>query len=74
MFYNAGVDIHTDDRLGRLAVSDDGIEQRDRLVISHFRARGIPVCGVIGGGYAKDVDVLARRHALLHHAASAFAR
>ena len=73
VFYNAGVDVHAEDRLGRLALTDRGIEQRDRMVISHFRARGVPVCGVIGGGYSKDVDALARRHATLHHVASEFA-
>lgn len=70
-FYNAGVDVHADDRLGRLALSDDGIRRRDETVIGRLRAAGLPVAGVIGGGYAEDVAALARRHALLHHAASA---
>lgn len=74
VFYNAGVDVHADDRLGRLALTEHGIEQRERMVLAHFRARGVPVCGVIGGGYLRDVDALARRHAILHHVASEFAR
>lgn len=72
VFYNAGVDVHADDRLGRLKLTDRGIEQRERMVFSHFRARGIPVCGVIGGGYSKDVPTLAARHAILHRVASEF--
>ena len=32
------------------------------------RARGLPLACVVGGGYADDLDVLARRHALLHEA------
>ncbi|RNC96463.1 MAG: histone deacetylase [Oricola sp.] len=72
VFYNAGVDVHGEDRLGRLALTNHGIERRERMVISHFRMRGIPVCGVIGGGYSRDVDALARRHALLHHVADEF--
>lgn len=72
VFYNAGVDVHADDKLGRLALSDFGIEQRDRMVISHFRARGIPVCGVIGGGYLDDIMKLAERHSILHKVASEF--
>ena len=55
VFYNAGVDVHAEDRLGRLALSDDGLRARDTMVIGHFRALGIPVCGVIGGGYSTDV-------------------
>lgn len=73
VFYNAGVDVHRDDKLGRLALSDYGIEQRERLVLSHFRSRGIPVCGVIGGGYSDDVHQLAKRHSILHRVASEFA-
>lgn len=73
VFYNAGVDVHRDDKLGRLALTDFGIEQRDRMVISHFRARGIPICGVIGGGYSDDIQILAERHSILHRVASEFA-
>jgi acetoin utilization deacetylase AcuC-like enzyme len=72
VFYNAGVDVHAEDRLGRLALTDRGIEQRERLVLSHFRSRGIPVCGVIGGGYSKDPEALALRHIILHRVASEF--
>ena len=45
--------------------------QRDRMVIGHFRERGIPVCGVIGGGYSTDVAALAARHAILFEEAAA---
>lgn len=72
VFYNAGVDVHREDKLGRLALTDFGIEQRDRMVISHFRSRGIPVCGVIGGGYSDDIQALAERHSILHRVASEF--
>ncbi|WP_306120028.1 MULTISPECIES: histone deacetylase [unclassified Roseitalea] len=73
VFYNAGVDVHRDDRLGRLSLTDHGLEARERMVIAHFRARGVPVCGVIGGGYDRDIDALARRHATLHRVAAEFA-
>src|SRR5204862_8168558 len=58
VFYNAGVDPHRDDRLGRLALTDQGIAARDRLVIEAVRSRSIPLAGVIGGGYQDDVDAL----------------
>ncbi|UCI07442.1 histone deacetylase [Mesorhizobium sp. B1-1-8] len=73
VFYNAGVDVHAQDRLGRLSLSDDGLRARDAMVIGHFRARGIPLCGVIGGGYSTDVPALAARHAILFEAASGYA-
>ncbi len=68
VLYNAGVDPHVDDRLGRLALSDTGLAERERLVLRSVRACGLPLACVVGGGYADDLDVLARRHALLHEA------
>jgi acetoin utilization deacetylase AcuC-like enzyme len=68
VFYNAGVDPHADDQLGRLALSDEGLAERERRVLSACRARALPLACVVGGGYAHDLDLLARRHALLHEA------
>jgi acetoin utilization deacetylase AcuC-like enzyme len=72
VFYNAGVDVHHDDRLGKLKLTNADIAERDRAVIGFFRARDIAVCGVIGGGYSFDLDALAARHALLFEAAADF--
>lgn len=72
VFYNAGVDPHEDDRLGRLCLTDDGLERRDRQVIGFFRGRGIPLCGVLGGGYGRDAVAIAERHAILFRVASTF--
>ena len=73
VFYNAGVDVHAEDRLGRLALTDAGLRARDSMVIGYFQRIGIPVCGVIGGGYSTDVAALAARHAILFEAASSHA-
>ncbi|WP_334175656.1 histone deacetylase [Pseudoxanthobacter sp.] len=72
VFYNAGVDPHADDRLGRLKLSDGGLIERDRYVIDAVREAGVPLAGVIGGGYSDDLDALARRHSLLFRAAAEF--
>ena len=53
VFYDAGVDPHADDLLGKLALSDDGLARRDRFVLEACMTRGIPVACVIGGGYAR---------------------
>lgn len=63
VFYNAGVDPHADDRLGLLSLSDDGLLARDRMVAERVMGPGLPLCGVLGGGYSRDMDALARRHA-----------
>ena len=66
VFYIAGVDIHFNDRLGRLKISDDGIKERDELVTENFYSKGVPLCGVLGGGYNKDFDKLVELHSFLH--------
>ncbi len=71
VFYNAGVDPHRDDRLGRLCLTDEGLRDRDRFVVRETRARGVPIVGVIGGGYTHDVEALASRHALVFEALAA---
>jgi len=71
VFYDAGVDPHLADRLGKLALTDTGLYQRDHLVLNHCWAAGYPIACVIGGGYSDDLDSLAQRHSLLHRAATA---
>lgn len=65
LIYDAGSDVHVEDRLGRLALSNEGIRRRDRRVLEWARARSIPVACLIGGGYDHDHQRLAERHALL---------
>ncbi|RYM12845.1 histone deacetylase family protein [Sphingobium cupriresistens] len=63
ILYQAGVDPHGEDRLGRLALSDAGLEARDRFVMRQARARGVPLASTMGGGYGEDRMAIARRHA-----------
>jgi acetoin utilization deacetylase AcuC-like enzyme len=70
VFYNAGVDPHVDDRLGRLALSDEGLRARDARVLGWARNAGVPIAAVIGGGYDDDPRRLAARHAILFEEAA----
>ena len=72
VFYNAGVDPHEEDRLGRLSLTDDGLRARDHFVIKTVRGHGIPLACVIGGGYMRDIVCLAERHAIIHQTAQDF--
>ena len=72
VFYIAGVDIHFNDRLGKLKISDEGIRKRDEIVTQNFFSRGVPLCGVLGGGYNKNFDKLIELHAMLHRNCSYF--
>ena len=66
VYYIAGVDIHHDDRLGKLKISDEGIKVRDQIVVNNFYQKRIPLCGVLGGGYNKDFNKLIELHSILH--------
>ena len=72
VFYIAGVDIHFNDRLGKLKISDEGIKFRDELVIENFFSKRIPFCGVLGGGYNKDFSKLVELHSILHQSCAKY--
>ena len=62
VFYDAGVDVHSNDDLGNLNLTNDGIKKRDEIVCEYFKEKKIPLCTVIGGGYSKNRQELASRH------------
>jgi acetoin utilization deacetylase AcuC-like enzyme len=66
VFYVAGVDIHFEDRLGKLKITDEGVNKRDQIVIENFYSRNTPLCGVLGGGYNKSFEKLIELHSMLH--------
>lgn len=59
----AGVDAHTDDKLGRLSLTDEGLANRDRFVATEAKQRGIPLASTLGGGYGANREAVALRHA-----------
>ena len=54
--YLAGADPYKDDRFGRLAISKEGLAQRDRLVLRHLYKSGLPMAVTMAGGYARHVQ------------------
>lgn len=62
VLYQAGVDPFAGDRLGRLALSRDGLVARDRLIARLLGERGIPFASTVGGGYGDDAMEVAERH------------
>lgn len=61
--YLAGADPYEDDRLGRLALTKQGLARRDELVLRRLAARGIPVAIAMAGGYARDIEDSIEIHA-----------
>jgi len=68
VLYDAGVDVHFGDALGKLSITDDGLLRREFMVLDTCLGHDIPVAGFVGGGYHDNLFVLGRRHALLHQA------
>jgi acetoin utilization deacetylase AcuC-like enzyme len=56
LFYLGGADPYIKDKLGRLALSIEGLRARDELVLEECRARGVPIVTVLSGGYAADIN------------------
>ncbi len=53
VFYLAGADPYRQDQLGGLALSMEGLRDRDELVFSVARSAGVPVAVALAGGYAR---------------------
>jgi len=60
--YLAGADPHESDRLGRLALTFDGLARRDAIVLQQTREVGLPVVVTIAGGYGRDIEDTVRIH------------
>ena len=56
VLYQAGVDPLAEDKLGRMALTHDGLKRRDEMVLAACKARGVPVSMAIGGGYADPIE------------------
>lgn len=62
ILWQGGVDPFGGDRLGRLSLTQEGLDARDRFVARAAKTRGIPVAGTLGGGYGHDIEEVAARH------------
>ena len=54
-FYLAGADPYAGDRLGRLALTKEGLAARDAVVRDALWRAGVPVCVTLAGGYAEPI-------------------
>ncbi len=56
VIYLAGADPHEGDRLGRLKLSFDGLEARDRRVFDWAFTRRLPLAFAMAGGYGTHIE------------------
>ena len=62
VFYQAGVDVLATDRLGKLALTKAGCQQRDELVFNTCFQHNIPVVFTMGGGYSERIADIVDAH------------
>ncbi len=74
VLYLAGADPHEGDRLGRLKLTDDGMEARDRRVFEWAWQRRLPLAMVMAGGYGHDIATTGRVQCNTYRVALAYWR
>lgn len=62
-FYQAGVDVIKQDKLGRLALTKNGCKERDRFTLQLLKSHQIPVAVSMGGGYSPRIGDILECHA-----------
>jgi len=63
VFYQSGVDALASDKLGRLALTHQGLRRRDEMVLEKCASDGIPVVITLGGGYSEPIALTVEAHA-----------
>ena len=56
IFFQAGVDTHASDRYGKLNLSSDGLDKRNKLVYNFAQKRKNPLLIFMGGGYSIPIS------------------
>jgi len=69
VFYLGGIDPLETDHFGRLSLSFEGLEQRDRMVIRKVTDEDVPLVLLLSGGYAPTLKETVLAHALMFEAA-----
>ena len=65
VFYQAGVDVLTEDRLGRINLTMDGLIKREKYVIETLHTNKLPTVVAMDGGYTPDTDVIVQGHSVV---------
>ena len=70
IFFQAGVDILEEDRLGRMSITQEGVSRRNEMVFELARDLDCPLCITMGGGYPrKDWEPILNAHANVYYQA-----
>lgn len=69
IMYQSGVDVLESDKLGRLALSMDGVKCRDQMVLSLSYELGVPMICSMGGGYSEKISHIIEAHSQVYRLA-----
>lgn len=62
IYFQSGVDVLEIDRLGKLALTSQGLKRRDELVVSYAKENNVPLVITMGGGYSARLNDLVDAH------------
>ncbi len=74
VIYLAGADPHEGDRLGRLKLTWDGLEARDRRVFDWAWQRRVPLAFAMAGGYGVRIEDTVQAQVNTYKAAAQYAQ
>ncbi len=69
IFYQSGVDVLATDKLGKLSLTKQGCQERDRIVFRESHRHHIPVAITMGGGYSARMADIVDAHCNTYQAA-----
>lgn len=69
IIYQSGVDVLATDKLGRLALTQLGVKNRDKMVLDLAQKLAIPIMCCMGGGYSKEIKDIIEAHAQVYRLA-----
>jgi acetoin utilization deacetylase AcuC-like enzyme len=69
MMYQSGVDVLASDKLGRLALTMEGVKKRDHIILSLAKELGLPMICSMGGGYSEKISHIIEAHSQVYRLA-----
>lgn len=69
VFYLGGIDPLESDHFGRLSLTMNGLEERERVIINTFTQKSIPLVLLLSGGYAPTIQETVEAHAVMYRVA-----
>lgn len=70
VFFQSGVDVLATDKLGRLALTEQGCALRDRMVFDFCKRHKLPVAVSMGGGYSPKLADIVNAHVTTYREAA----